>query len=391
MKKMFVIGLSVCALTSYADTTSKNAIYGKDNRKEIYETSEAIQNISKSTAGMIENYKLLEAGDSHKMLPPKKLGANMPLCPGEKFVNQSQAVTCSGFLVGPDLLVTAGHCVNTEEDCSKVSFVFDYTLDKMTHKEETIVKNENIYKCAKVIDARLEMDSKNPKIKYDYSLIKLDRVVKGRTPLKFRTEGKIDSSEELYVIGHPIGLPTKFADGAKVVKNEEAQYFATNLDTFGGNSGSAVFNAKTNEVEGILVRGEKDFIVFANMCYMSNRLEEDAVEKGEVKNGEEVSRITSIPTLMHRKMYHMAIELGNISLVKEILSYIKDPNIHDDNLNTAVMLAIKHEQPEILELILSKISEEEALSGKNLKGKTVSKLLKKCKNQKVKSLLTKGS
>ena len=33
-----------------------------------------------------------------------------------------------------------------------------------------------------------------------------------------------------------------------------------NLDTYGGNSGSPVFNAQNNKVEGILVRGETDFV-----------------------------------------------------------------------------------------------------------------------------------
>ena len=33
----------------------------------------------------------------------------------------------------------------------------------------------------------------------------------------------------------------------------------TNLDSFGGNSGAAVFNASTLEVEGILVRGDRDY------------------------------------------------------------------------------------------------------------------------------------
>jgi V8-like Glu-specific endopeptidase len=60
-------------------------------------------------------------------------------------------------------------------------------------------------------------------------------------------------------MGHPSGLPMKYADGAKVFGNFD-NYFSTNLDTFGGNSGSPVFNAKTNEVVGILVRGDIDYI-----------------------------------------------------------------------------------------------------------------------------------
>ncbi len=65
----------------------------------------------------------------------------------------------------------------------------------------------------------------------------------------------------VFVLGHPSGLPTKFADGANVRDNSLAPSFLANLDTYGGNSGSPVFNAQTREVEGILARGEADFVI----------------------------------------------------------------------------------------------------------------------------------
>ena len=45
-------------------------------------------------------------------------------------------------------------------------------------------------------------------------------------------------------------------------------FFVANLDTYGGNSGSPVFNSDTHEVEGILVRGEADFVQQGN-CQVS--------------------------------------------------------------------------------------------------------------------------
>jgi len=88
--------------------------------------------------------------------------------------------------------------------------------------------------------------------------------------LKIRKEGTIDVWTPLYVIGHPSGLPQKFADGAWV-RSVQSAYFTTNLDTYGGNSGSAVFNAATDDVEGILVRGASDFVYdYESKCYRSN-------------------------------------------------------------------------------------------------------------------------
>ena len=83
-----------------------------------------------------------------------------------------------------------------------------------------------------------------------------------------RTSGKISGRARLFVIGHPCGLPQKYAPGAKVRDNTPAPFFVANLDTYGGNSGSPVFNATSYKVEGILVRGENDFVTNGT-CYVS--------------------------------------------------------------------------------------------------------------------------
>ena len=70
-------------------------------------------------------------------------------------------------------------------------------------------------------------------------------------------------------MGHPSGLPLKFANGAQVKDTSNASYFVANLDTYGGNSGSPVFNEDDGTVEGILVRGDTDF-VRDNGCFISN-------------------------------------------------------------------------------------------------------------------------
>lgn len=72
----------------------------------------------------------------------------------------------------------------------------------------------------------------------------------------------------MFVIGHPCGLPQKYAPGAKVRDNTPVPFFVANLDTYGGNSGSSVFNAGNGTVEGILVRGANDFIS-NGQCYVS--------------------------------------------------------------------------------------------------------------------------
>jgi hypothetical protein len=79
----------------------------------------------------------------------------------------------------------------------------------------------------------------------------------------------VGNGQAVHVIGHPVGLPAKYAPNATVRDNAPAAFFVANLDTYGGNSGSPVFNSDTHEVEGILVRGERDFQTTPQGCTIS--------------------------------------------------------------------------------------------------------------------------
>ncbi len=89
------------------------------------------------------------------------------------------------------------------------------------------------------------------------------------------------------VIGHPAGLPTKIAGGAQGRDRTNEGFFTANLDTYGGNSGSAVFNSLTGLVEGILVRGEQDYMQKGD-CRVSNLCPVDGCR------GEDVTKISNV-------------------------------------------------------------------------------------------------
>jgi len=61
------------------------------------------------------------------------------------------------------------------------------------------------------------------------------------------------------MLGHPTALPLKVDMGGEV-KAVEQTTFNANTDSFGGNSGSAVLNAATGLIEGILVAGYTDYV-----------------------------------------------------------------------------------------------------------------------------------
>ena len=50
------------------------------------------------------------------------------LCKEEPFFEQEVGAFCSGSLVGPDVIMTAGHCVPSAEECANIKFVFGFAV-----------------------------------------------------------------------------------------------------------------------------------------------------------------------------------------------------------------------------------------------------------------------
>lgn len=273
---------------------SPKVIYQEDDRIEVEEGSASLQTLAASTVTQIKTSNLIESADDEANFKFRTtpLSSSMSVCKEERFSDQPNPGNCSGFLVAPDLVVTAGHCIylrgeeNGELGCSDYSYVFDFHKGKI---EEGLISKDKVYSCKKVLNIKLDGASKQ-----DFALIQLDRPVTDRAPVKFRTEGKVEAGAPLVVIGAPSGLPTKIAGGAVVNDNDNEVYFEANLDTFGGNSGSAVFNSDTGEVEGILVRGATDYVMdWSRFCRVVNKCE-DIDNSGFSCMGEEVTRISQV-------------------------------------------------------------------------------------------------
>lgn len=284
------LGMMILALmlsTTFVQARTK-VIYGEDNRLDIYQTVNPLHlELAQSTAAMISKISMRTDGETTTITGSTL--AERGICASERFSEQITAANCSGFLVGPDLLVTAGHCITNQSDCKDSSWVFGFAVTSGEQERTSFdVKTSDVYSCKEILERDLSRSNNN-----DYALIRLERNVTDRPYLTVRSEGKISEDADIVVIGHPTGLPTKVADGASVRHNNNSVYFSANLDTYGGNSGSAVFNAESGVVEGILVRGENDYVYDSSQgCRVSNRCSDAGCR------GEDVTRITNIRVLM---------------------------------------------------------------------------------------------
>lgn len=387
-----------------AFNSSAKVIYGNDHRKEVSEATAFQRNISLAAASMISkndisvldsrpgfmklNQRTLaqwleSVADSKKdkrkiFLSPKVIkeiesGANF--CEGERFVNQPNPSMCSGFLIAPDLIVTAGHCANLSTFCSEYRWVFDFTYDVEKGSAGTEVSEKNIYSCKKVISNVLSMP-----LNLDYAVVQLDRRVNDREPVTIRNDLNIDKDSQLFIVGSPSGLPLKVADGAKVRSNHHPSYFSANLDSFQGNSGSGVFNAVTGVAEGILVRGENDFIYNpSKKCIETNKCADDECR------GEDVTRITSIPEVGLQKALNDAAKMGNVSDIEKILNLNVWVDFYTKNGKSALFSAVRAQKESAAIALLARGAD---VNLKDANGETVGHTLAEQLNLKNKNLLT---
>jgi hypothetical protein len=239
----------------------QKVIYGTDDRQDLFQISDQmILNDVDSVVALFDRNDVVDNGNGTSTLRTLNFGASRNLCAGERFREQPTGAFCSGFLVAPDVIATAGHCVDAN-NLADIRFVFGFRMLNAT-TAQTVISNAEIYRGVNLIGWQLTANGA------DWALVRIDRTVMNHRITRIRRAGRIADGQAVHVIGHPSGLPTKVAGGATVRDNQPAPFFVANLDTYGGNSGSPVFNSNTHEVEGVLVRGEADFVQSGN-CRVS--------------------------------------------------------------------------------------------------------------------------
>jgi hypothetical protein len=284
MKRVLASGAALAAAVSFAvpafAQVHTNVIYGSDTRIDLYQTDDArLRSLADSTVALFQSADVTANGDAAK-LATQNYGQSMNLCKEEPFYEQGSGAFCSGSLVAPDVIMTAGHCVTSAAECANIKFVFGFAIKEKGVETDSVPAAE-VYGCKELIGRQQVNDGA------DWALVRLDRTVSGHAPLKLDLTGAVAKGDEVLVIGHPSGLPTKIAGGAHVRDASNDGFFVANLDTYGGNSGSAVFNATTGLVEGVLVRGETDFVKKGD-CQVSNVCPVDGCR------GEDVTKILNV-------------------------------------------------------------------------------------------------
>ena len=284
---LFALLLVVIPKVMLAESVDK-VLYGDDNRiafKDLSLSDDKLITLGHSVLAQVPSYKVISENDHSMVFKAKNLVQSFNMCRDEKFVEWPSLSTCSGFLVGNDLLMTAGHCIKESADCQKNFWILDYddTNNFDDSNEQLTIEKEKIYSCSKIM---AWSDTTNS----DFALIKLDRKIKDRKIFKMHRLSPVKKDDPLVVIGHPLGLPKMLAMNSFVRENHLRDQFKITADTFSGNSGSPVVNLRTFSVEGILIKGENDFKMdIFSSCNRSLNCNENECR------GETVQRSSTLP------------------------------------------------------------------------------------------------
>ncbi len=283
MKSLILFLFSFMSFQVLSQSYGLDAIYGLDDRIDIHDENDPKIKLMKDSIALIVSSDLLKKGLTSSILSGNTLESNAKLCKEERFIENKSMSGCTGFLISEDLLVSAGHCFMAASDCSDQLIIFGIGTSQQTKTGYT-VSNRDIYQCSEIIDAKFGGVS-------DYAIIRLSKKTK-RPTLKIRKLGMVKSDDEVFMLGHPMGTPLKKSSKVKINDNEHLTFFKAPLDSFTGNSGSPVINARTLLVEGILVNGQEDFLLDnSKQCYR-NRVYDEGNESST--HGEGVTRISEI-------------------------------------------------------------------------------------------------
>ncbi|MBX3039366.1 MAG: trypsin-like peptidase domain-containing protein [Bdellovibrionaceae bacterium] len=263
-----------------------SAIWGTNDVKPVLQGTAAQKKAAESVAQLVPKTLITTNADGTRNIETQTLAENWYLCPQEPWAKmQSVFVSCTGFLIAPDRMMTAGHCmVNfgraTNERtsfCSDFVWVFGLQENAAGQVQTKNIPSDRFADCETVIEAVHDSEpTADGKVIFrsDYALTTL-KTPSSRTPLKLSpVEPRLNKGAPVFMIGHPLGAPLKISKG-KVISTAET-FWSTSLDSFRGNSGSPVFNSAM-EVIGILVRGYPDGLNENTglTCNRINRCSED--------------------------------------------------------------------------------------------------------------------
>jgi len=250
--------------------SQKPVVYGTDNRTDVYAHADATlrARAQQATVALMNPSDLNTTNPNNVTFSAPTLQSAYNLCSDQRFLSDPTPAFCSGTLIDDDLVLTAGHCVTSSTECTNTRFVFNFYRPSATTLQT--ITTADIFSCQSIV-ARQQAVVNGQNL--DFAVLRLDRAATPRfVPAPIRAgNSALAVGSSITVIGSGSGIPFKIDSGGTVrdARATTLDYFVANTDTFGGNSGSGVYENSGYTVAGILVRGETDYVT-SGSCKVVN-------------------------------------------------------------------------------------------------------------------------
>lgn len=239
-------------------------VYGNDDRLDVYAHPSAVlqERARQSTAALMYS-EAIDASDPNDIrFTLGTLNDWENLCSDQRFRDDPAPAYCSGTLIDDDLVLTAGHCIVTQEECDDTRFVFKF--HRAADGVMETITSADVFSCKTLLARKEEYDENNEDRYVDFAVVKLDRSAAPRfkpAPVRPGT-APLAVGANVAIIGSGSGIPFKIDSGGAVRQNNAAfmDNFIATTDSFSGNSGSGVYETATHTVAGILVSGAPDYV-----------------------------------------------------------------------------------------------------------------------------------
>ena len=181
-------------------------VHGNDDRKNLYEVKDKglLKDAMSAACIIYKSQLVLNADGSYIIKPIAKFKDRYRVCDNEPFANEFVSAFCSGFAVGKNTFITAGHCLDSLK-IKEVAIVFGYVIN-YANNINPIIQANDIYFPEEIIDIA---PKKNSAINDDYCVIRVDRDIPPFRFAKIRKEGTVLDKDSVHVIGYPCGLQIK--------------------------------------------------------------------------------------------------------------------------------------------------------------------------------------
>lgn len=249
------------------------SVLGEDGRQELYEISKDWQDLAQATllfsntrniVNVNNQWKTFTGGISLSTSPNFK-----PLVhPDHRYAKQPIIGDCTGFLVSPDVAVTAAHCLPENGDLSKLNYSIlaagvGYSSEVALKSNPTMIDipSDRINWIDKVLFVG-NPPKEGGVSETDFAIIKLKNPIFSIKPLSLKRHYQAAYQAPVSILGHQLGLPLKadLTGTLAQATDPSAKIILAFLDSGEGNSGGPVFDTQSKSVIGVYVAAGRDWL-----------------------------------------------------------------------------------------------------------------------------------